>query len=115
MSDDPTTCWPDKNSTGLPRDLSEWTDFIVSGLRHHLARYGRDELRSWYFEVWNEPNLQGCFFGGTREEFFQLWDATWRAFKAIDPELRLGGPSTARAEWIPEFLDWTEKHDTRPD
>lgn len=115
MTDDPTTCWPDKNTTGLPRDLNQWTDFIASGLRHHLARYGRDELRSWYFEVWNEPNLKGCFFGGTREEFFQLWDATYRAFKSVDPELRLGGPSTARAEWIPEFLDWTEKNGTRPD
>ena len=115
MTDDPTTCWPDKNTTGLPRDLNEWTDFIIAGLRHHLARYGRDELRSWYFEVWNEPNLKGCFFGGTREEFFQLWDATHRAFRSVDPELRLGGPSTARAEWIPEFLDWTEQHGTHPD
>jgi len=115
MTDDPTTCWPDGNTTGMPRDLSQWQEFIKSGLRHHLERYGRDELRSWYFELWNEPNLKGCFFGGTREEFFQLWDATWHAFKAVDPELRLGGPSTARAEWIPEFLDWTEKHDTRPD
>lgn len=115
MSDDPTVCWPDKNTTGMPRDLNQWTDFIAAGLRHHLARYGRDELRSWCFEVWNEPNLRGCFFGGTREEFFQLWDATYHAFKAVDPELRLGGPSTARAEWIPEFLDWTEQHGTRPD
>ena len=115
MSDDPTTCWPDKNSTGMPRDLDQWRDFIVSALRHHLARYGRHEMRSWYFEIWNEPNLRGCFFGGTREEFFQLWDATWHAFKSVDPELRLGGPSTARAEWMPEFLDWTEKNGTRPD
>lgn len=115
MTDDPTTCWPDRNPTGLPRDLNQWTDFITATLRHHLARYGRDQLRSWYFEVWNEPNLKGCFFGGTREEFFQLWDATYRAFKSVDSELRLGGPSTARAEWIPEFLDWTDKHGTRPD
>ena len=115
LTDDPTNCWPDKNATGLPRDLQQWTDFIATGLRHHLERYGRDELRSWYFELWNEPNLKGTFFGGTREEFFQLWDATHRAFKTVDPELRLGGPSTARAEWIPEFLDWTEKHGTRPD
>ncbi|MBC8012308.1 MAG: hypothetical protein H7067_19675, partial [Burkholderiales bacterium] len=115
MTDDPTVCWPDKNTTGLPRDLGQWSDFIVATLRHHLARFGRDELRSWYFELWNEPNLRGCFFGGTQEDFFKLWDVTWRAFKSVDPELRLGGPSTARAEWIPEFMDWTERNGTRPD
>ena len=115
MTDDTTACWPDRNPTGMPRDLNQWTEFVSSGLRHHLARYGRDELRSWYFECWNEPNLKGHFFGGTREDFFQLWDATWRAFKSVDPGLRLGGPSTARAEWIPEFLDWTAKHGTSPD
>ena len=115
MTDDPTTCWPDKNHTGMPRDLGEWADFVAATLRHHIARYGREEMRSWYFECWNEPNLRGCFFGGDREEFFQLWNATWRAVKSVDIGFRFGGPSTARGEWMPEFIDWTEKHGTRPD
>jgi len=115
MSDDPTTCWPDKNSTGSPRDLKEWSDFVSTGIRHHVARYGIEEVRSWYFECWNEPNLKGCFFGGTMEEFFQLWSATWRAVKSVDSQLRFGGPSTARGEWMPDFLDFTTKDGSPPD
>ena len=115
MTDDAATCWPDRNPIGLPRDLAQWTEFVASGVRHHLARYGRDEVRSWYFECWNEPNLRGGFFGGSREDFFRLWSATWRAIKSVDPELRFGGPSTARAEWIPEFLDWAGRDGTPPD
>jgi xylan 1,4-beta-xylosidase len=115
FTDDKTACWPDQNHTGMPRDLNQWTGFVASGVRHHLKRFGRSELRSWYFECWNEPNLQGCFFGGTKEDFFRLWSATWRAVKSIDPELKFGGPSTARGEWIPEFLDWTAKDGTPPD
>ncbi len=115
MTDDPTVCWPDKNPTGLPRDLAQWQEFVSGGIRHHIARYGIDEVRSWYFECWNEPNLQGCFFGGTKEEFFTLWSTTWHAVKLVDPGLRFGGPSTARGEWIPEFLDFTVREGTPPD
>lgn len=115
MTDDPTTCWPDKNCTGSPRDLAQWQAFVSDGIYHCIERYGRKEVRSWYFECWNEPNLKGCFFGGTKEEFFQLWSATWHAVKAVDPQLRFGGPSTARGEWVPEFLDWTTQDGTPPD
>lgn len=115
MTDDPTACWPDKNATGMPRDLGQWQEFVSGGIRHHIARYGLDEVRSWYFECWNEPNLRGCFFGGSMEDFFRLWSATWHAVKSVDPSLRFGGPSTARGEWLPEFLDFTAKDGTPPD
>ncbi|MEX0325398.1 MAG: hypothetical protein AB3N33_04855 [Puniceicoccaceae bacterium] len=115
MTDDPTVCWPDNNRTGMPRDLDQWKAFVTGGIRHHIDRYGLDEVRSWYFECWNEPNLKGCFFGGTKEDFFQLWSATWHAVKSVDPELRFGGPSTARGEWIPDFLEFTAKDGTQPD
>jgi len=115
MSEDPTRCWPDRNPTGMPRSLDQWSEFVADGLRHHIERFGRDEVRSWYFECWNEPNLRGCFFGGSRDEFFRLWSATWRAIKSVDPELRFGGPSTARGEWMPEFLDFTAHDGTPPD
>jgi xylan 1,4-beta-xylosidase len=115
MTDDPTVCWPDKNRTGMPRDLDQWKAFVAGGIRHHIERYGIEEVKSWYFECWNEPNLKGCFFGGTKEDFFRLWSATWHAVKSVDPELRFGGPSTARGEWIPEFLDFVEQDGTPPD
>jgi len=115
MSDDPATIWPDKNPVGMPRNLGAWQEFVSGGIRHHIERYGIEEVRSWYFECWNEPNLQGAFFGGTKEDFFQLWSATWRAVKSVDAQLRFGGPSTARGEWVPEFLDFAAKDGTPPD
>lgn len=114
FTDSTKTCWPDRNPIGMPRDLAQWAGFVADGVRHHIARYGIDEVRSWYFECWNEPNLGG-FFDGTQDQFFQLWSATWRALKAVDPGLRFGGPSTARAEWIPEFLDRAAVDGTMPD
>jgi xylan 1,4-beta-xylosidase len=115
MTDDPTRCWPDGNRTGMPDDLNQWQDFVSEGIQHHIDRYGMEEVRSWYFECWNEPNLKGCFFGGSREDFFRLWSATWHAVKRVDSRLRFGGPSTARGEWIPEFLEFTKKDQTEPD
>ena len=115
MTDDTEhACWPDKNPVSMPRDLAQWQEFVAGGLRHHIERYGIEEVRSWYFECWNEPNLGG-FFNGTMEEFFQLWSATWRAVKSVDSQLRFGGPSTARGEWMTEFLDFTAKDGTSPD
>jgi len=59
------------------------------------------EVRSWYFEVWNEPNLG--FWTGTQADYFKLYGYTARALKAVDPKIRVGGPATAQSQWIPEF------------
>lgn len=114
FSDSAATCWPDRNPIGMPRDLAQWGAFVGDGLRHHARRFGLAEMRTWYFECWNEPNLQG-FFDGSRDDFFRLWSATWRALKAVDPGFRFGGPSTARGEWVGEFLDWARRDGTPPD
>lgn len=115
MNDDTEhVCWPDRNPVSLPLDLAQWQKFVAEGLCHHIERYGIDEVRSWYFECWNEPNLDG-FFNGTQEEFFRLWSATWHAVKSVDSQLRFGGPSTARGEWIESFLDFTARDSTPPD
>ncbi len=114
MTESPKKCWPDGNPVGMPSDLSEWSAFVSDGIRHHIERYGIEEVRSWYFECWNEPNLGG-FFAGTQEDFFRLWSATWHAVKGVNSSLRFGGPSTARGEWVPEFLDFTAADGTPPD
>ena len=63
------------------------------------------EVRTWFFEVWNEPNLSGFWEGADQKAYFELYDLTANTIKAIDPALRTGGPSTAGAAWVPEFLD----------
>jgi xylan 1,4-beta-xylosidase len=92
-----------KGNTSHP-DPAGWRELIVSFIRHLEQRYGADEVRSWYFEVWNEPNLAGFWEGADQQGYFALYDLTSGAIKSIDPALRVGGPATAGAAWVPEFL-----------
>jgi xylan 1,4-beta-xylosidase len=85
-------------------DPQGWRNLIDAFTRHIEQRYGKDEVRTWYFEVWNEPNLSGFWEGGDQKAYFELYDLTSNTIKAIDPALRVGGPSTAGAAWVPEFL-----------
>ena len=81
-----------------------WRDLIDAYIRHIEERYGRDEVRTWFFEVWNEPNLSGFWEGADQKAYFELYDLTAKTIKSVDPALRVGGPSTAGAAWVPEFL-----------
>ncbi len=81
-----------------------WHDLVDAYIRHIEERYGKDEVRTWFFEVWNEPNLSGFWEGGDQKAYFELYDLTSKTIKSIDPALRVGGPSTAGAAWVPEFL-----------
>ncbi len=92
-----------KGNTSHPK-LEPWRDLIDAFVRHVRQRYGVEEVRSWFFEVWNEPNLDGFWEKADQAAYFELYDVTARAIKAIDPALRVGGPSTAGAAWVPEFL-----------
>jgi xylan 1,4-beta-xylosidase len=87
-----------------PKDYAQWDAMIRAFAQHLIARYGIDEVSSWYFEVWNEPNL--AFWGGSpvQPTYFTLYDHTVRALKSVSPRLRVGGPSTAQAAWVPAFL-----------
>ena len=81
-----------------------WVALIDAFIRHLLRRYGAAEVRSWYFEVWNEPNLDGFWEGADQAAYFDLYTRTAKTIKTIDVQLRVGGPSTAGAAWVPEFL-----------
>jgi xylan 1,4-beta-xylosidase len=89
--------------TSPPKDFSTWEVLVGKVLGFLLETYGEAEVLTWYFEVWNEPNIP--FWTGTRDEYFQLYRHAARAVKSVHPGLRVGGPATARAEWIGEFLD----------
>lgn len=108
------TCFATRSNVTLPKDWTAWTRLIEDAVRHQIQRYGREEVRSWQFEVWNEPNLSG-FFAGDRDAWHRLWRETWTAIKRVDPELRIGGPSTARGEWLEEFLVFARSHHCVPD
>jgi xylan 1,4-beta-xylosidase len=87
-----------------PKDYRKWDAFITAFARHLVERYGIEEVSKWYFEVWNEPNLD--FWAGVPRQatYFTLYDHTARSIKAVDARLRVGGPATAQAAWIPAFI-----------
>jgi xylan 1,4-beta-xylosidase len=90
-----------------PKDWNRWADLMTNFARHLVDRYGINEVSHWYFEVWNEPNLD--FWAGVpkQESYFRLYDVTARAFKTVSPRLRVGGPATAQAAWIDDFVRHT--------
>jgi xylan 1,4-beta-xylosidase len=85
-------------------DPAGWRKLVEAFTRHLEQRFGKDEVRTWYFEVWNEPNLSGFWEGADQKAYFDLYDLTAKTIKSIDPELQVGGPATAGAAWVPEFL-----------
>ena len=87
-----------------PRDWNRWYDLVRALVAHLVDRYGPDEVRDrWSFEVWNEANLE-VFWAGTREEYLRLYDIAAAAVKSVDPDLRVGGPSSAAAGWVGDLL-----------
>lgn len=98
-----------KGNITPPRDYGLWAWLVRSFARHLIERYGRDEVRQWFFEVWNEPNLGGMsgvggFWAADMEEYFRLYRVTAEAIKAVDPMLPVGGPASSNNAWIPEML-----------
>lgn len=96
-----------KGYSSMPKKDELWTDLITRLVQHLEDRYGIAEVRTWFFEVWNEPNLR-FFFDGTMKDYFHLYELTARAIKAVDQELRVGGPATSNNMWIPEFRSFCE-------
>jgi xylan 1,4-beta-xylosidase len=90
-------------------ELAGWQDMVAAFIHHITERYGQDEVRSWFYEVWNEPNLDGFWEKADQRAYFELYEVTAKTIKKIDPALRVGGPSTAGAAWVPEFLEYAAK------
>ncbi|HUI74700.1 MAG TPA: hypothetical protein VLX32_07125, partial [Candidatus Acidoferrum sp.] len=98
-----------KQNVAPPKDYAKWDDLIRHFAQHLIDRYGIDEVAQWYFEVWNEPNID--FWAGVPKQatYFELYDHTARALKSVSPRLRVGGPATAAADWVDAFLAHTEE------
>jgi len=93
-----------------PATYAKWAALIRAFARHLIARYGIDEVAKWYFEVWNEPNenFRGSWW--RQKTYFDLYDSTARALKAVSPRLRVGGPATSQGAWIVPFLKHVSSH-----
>jgi xylan 1,4-beta-xylosidase len=93
-----------KQNVAPPKDWDRWEQLIETFTRHLVERYGEKEVAQWYFEVWNEPNID--FWVGQPKEttYYELYDRAARAVKRVSPRLRIGGPATAQAAWADRFL-----------
>ena len=97
-----------------PTSNEAWAAFIKGFVVHLVERYGLATVRSWPFEVWNEPNLP-FFWTGKQSQYFELYKATAAAIKSVDEQLQVGGPATAQIAWLPEFAGWCAENRTPVD
>jgi xylan 1,4-beta-xylosidase len=107
-SGDKTVFWWKGNITP-PENHEKWQKLIQTLTQHWTDRYGEQEVKQWYFEVWNEPNLN-FFWSGSQEEYFKMYDHTAKAIKMVSPQYRVGGPATAGNAWITETIEFALKN-----
>ena len=92
-----------------PRDYQKWAELVFQFVRHLRERYGDDQVKTWLWEVWNEPDID--YWKGTAEEYFKLYDFSVDAVLRALPEARIGGPdstgpaSPRAAEFLRKFLE----------
>ena len=92
-----------------PKDYGKWAELVYHWVRHSIERYGRAEVTTWYWEVWNEPDIG--YWQGTPEEYYKLYDYAADAVKRALPGARVGGPHSTgpanpkAAEFLRRFLE----------
>ncbi|WP_316795007.1 GH39 family glycosyl hydrolase [Pedobacter agri] len=92
-----------------PKDYDKWRELVYQWAKHCLERYGKKEVETWYWEVWNEPN--GAYWKGSREEFFKLYDYAADGLRKALPTARIGGINVAgtrgkdATEWTRKFIE----------
>jgi len=94
-----------------PKDYQKWYSLVYKLVKHCADRYGDEEASSWYWELWNEPDID-YYWKGSFEEYCKLYDYTAAAIESALPEAKIGGPATTgprfdrkSAEWLDKFLD----------
>jgi xylan 1,4-beta-xylosidase len=87
------------------KSMYEWYSLVEAFVRHVTERYGEEEVKKWYFEVWNEPNLSSFFTENkNRDAYFELYDNAARAVKSVCEDYSVGGPVTAGSYWVDEMI-----------
>ncbi len=98
-----------KGNITPPKNYNEWGDLIFRLVQHWEERYGAGEVKEWFFEIWNEPNLK-AFWTGSQADYFKLYQVSAKAIKKVHPDLKVGGPATAKNEWITPFINFCKKN-----
>jgi len=80
-----------------PKDYQKWSALVYEWVKHCVQRYGESEVKSWWWEVWNEPNIG--YWRGKKEDYFKLYDFAADGLKRACPGARIGGPTTTGPSW----------------
>ncbi|MFC1763002.1 glycoside hydrolase [Planctomycetota bacterium] len=104
-----TQFWWKANITPDESKFGMWHDLVQAFTQHCVDRYGIDEVLTWYFEVWNEANLDRGFFDGTKSQYFELYKQSVLAVRSVDDRLMVGGPSTSN--FVPDERYEGERED----
>ncbi|UYQ95715.1 beta-xylosidase [Chitinophaga horti] len=92
-----------------PNDYKKFAALVYEWVKHSVARYGKKEVESWYWELWNEPDID--YWKGTVEEYIKMYDYAADAVKRALPTAKIGGPevtgpqSPRAAKFLRKFLD----------
>ena len=113
-SSDKTIFWW-KGNISQPKDMILWTDLVKSLILHCMNRYGKAEVSSWYFEVWNEPDYENVFWAGSKEDYFQFYRATALSIRSILAEAKVGGPAITNVQyrqngWMADFSKYCSEN-----
>lgn len=111
LAQDPTRTFVYGSVPSMPKDMKVWQEFIQAYLAYLFHRYGEEEVCSWYFEVWNEPDLSGTFFNANENGYLQLYAATARAIKEFCPRLKVGGPASSASRWVDTLVKYCQDND----
>lgn len=109
LASGPETLFHYKANVSPPKSHHAWYDLIYQLVKHLVGRYGIDEVASWYFEVWNEPN-NGAFWSGTQQQYFELYNTSAVAIKTVSQRLRVGGPATMQSLWVDDFIQYCQRY-----
>ena len=111
LASGPETIFWWRGNVTPPKDHDKWADLIYNLLNHWTERYGVDEVKTWYFEVWNEPNLTPGFWTGTQEDYFKLYEYAAIGVKQANKDYRVGGPATAGAAWEVDLINFCKQNE----
>ncbi|HZH92691.1 MAG TPA: helix-turn-helix domain-containing protein [Tissierellaceae bacterium] len=109
-----------RGNVSPPKDLDLWKNLVESFLIHCIDRYGIEEVTQWYFEIWNEPELEGLFWTGGQEEFFRFFMETVACVRKVSERIRVGGPAVTHhhaieGTFMERFLDYAKATGTKLD
>ena len=92
-----------------PKDYDKFASLVFEWVKHSVSRYGKDEVNTWFWELWNEPNIG--YWKGTTEEYIKMYDYVSAAVKRALPTAKIGGPevtgpgSKGASDFMKQFLD----------